>query len=183
MHPLVPSIAALLTLGACVAAAPGTGYAPGAQIYRLSQGDTARVQFRMLDAVNAVRAANGQPPVALNAQLNAAALTHSRDMSIQARPWHFGADGSSPIDRIRRVGYRGNLVGETISETYETETETLTAWMEQRDTRDVILSPLATEMGFAFFQEPNGKIWWTLVLGRGAAALAEAQGGTAAPGA
>ena len=125
----------------------------------------------MLDGVNAVRGANGLPPLQLNAQLNAAALTHSRDMSIQGRPWHFGADGSSPIDRIQRVRYRGALVGETISETYETETETLTAWMQETDTRNVILSPEATEMGFAFFQEPNGKIWWTLVLGRGADAL------------
>jgi hypothetical protein len=23
----------------------------------------------------------------------------------------------------------------------------------------------ATEMGFSWFQEPNGKIWWTLVTG------------------
>lgn len=174
MNPLIPSIAALLALGACAAPTPGAEYIPGAQIYRLSQGDMARVQFRMLDAVNAVRAANAQPPLQLNAQLNAAALTHSRDMSVQARPWHFGADGSTPIDRIQRVGYRGTLVGETISETYETETETLTAWMEEAATRDVILSPAATEMGFAFFQEPNGKIWWTLVLGRGVDTLVAA---------
>jgi hypothetical protein len=37
--------------------------------------------------------------------------------------------------------------------------------MSQPDTRDVILDPRATDLGFAWFQEPNGKIWWTLVLG------------------
>jgi uncharacterized protein YkwD len=86
-------------------------------------------------------------------------------MSLQNRPWHFGSDGSSPLDRVRRAGYTGIMMGENISETYETELETLAAWMEQKDTRDVILAPRATDMGFAFFQEPNGKIWWTMVTG------------------
>ena len=119
----------------------------------------------MLDSINSLRQAAGQPPVELDAKLNAAAATHSRDMSIQNRPWHFGSDGSSPIDRIRRVGYTGNLVGENISETYETELETLAAWMDKPDTRRVVLSRDASKMGFSWLQENNGKIWWTLILG------------------
>ncbi len=119
----------------------------------------------MLDSVNALRSAEGVAPVELNAQLNAAAATHSRDMSVQNRPWHFGSDGSSPIDRLARVGYSGTLVGETISESYEGELETLGAWMTQPDTRRTILAPEARDMGFSWYQEPNGKIWWTLVLG------------------
>ena len=86
-------------------------------------------------------------------------------MSLQNRPWHFGSDGSSPLDRVARVGFNGALIGENISETYETELETLAAWMDQPETRGVILDPRAARMGFAWFQEPNGKIWWTLVLG------------------
>lgn len=128
------------------------------------------MQYGMLDAVNSLRQAAGVQPVELNAQLNAAAATHSRDMSVQNCPWHFGSDGSSPIDRVRRVGYSGGLVGENISETYELETETLAAWMENENTRDIILSPDATDMGFAWEQEPNGKIWWTLVMGQSGAA-------------
>ena len=86
-------------------------------------------------------------------------------MARQNRPWHFGSDGSSPSDRISRVGYAGRLVGETISETYESELETLAAWMDQPDTRRVIMSPDARNMGFAWHQESGGKIWWTLVMG------------------
>jgi len=134
-------------------------------VYRIGPGDTARIQYRILDSVNSLREAAGRPPVQLNAQLNAAAATHSRDMSVQNRPWHFGSDGSSPIDRVRRVGYNGGLVGENISETYETELETLAAWMQEPTTRDVILSPDARNMGFSWLQEDNGKIWWTLVMG------------------
>ena len=119
----------------------------------------------MLDSVNALRQAAGAPPVELNAPLTAAAATHARDMSVQNRPWHFGSDGSSPIDRVKRAGYAGQLLGETISETYETELETLAAWMDAPDTRRVILEPAARNMGFAWYQEANGKIWWTMVMG------------------
>jgi uncharacterized protein YkwD len=90
-------------------------------------------------------------------------------MSVQNRPWHFGSDGSSPIDRVRRVGFSGQLKGENISETYETELETLGAWMEEAPTRSIILDKSATLMGFSYFQESNGKIWWTLVTGAPAA--------------
>ncbi len=101
----------------------------------------------MLDSVNALRAAQVAAAAGPDARLNAAAATHSRDMSVQNRPWHFGSDGSSPLDRVQRVGYTGQLVGELISETYETELETLSAWMEQPDTRAVIMDPCAQPDG------------------------------------
>ncbi|MFU8880770.1 MAG: CAP domain-containing protein [Rhodobacterales bacterium] len=138
---------------------------PLPRVYRISAGDASEIQFRMLDSVNSLRQASGAAPLQLDAQLTAAAATHSRDMSVQNRPWHFGSDGSSPIDRVRRTGYAGQLIGETISETYETELETLAAWMEQPDTRRVILDREARNMGFSWHQEANGKIWWTMVLG------------------
>ena len=135
--------------------------------YRIPAGGEAQIQYRMLDSMNALRKTVNAPPLALNAQLNAAAATHSRDMSVQNRPWHFGSDGSSPIDRAERAGYRGRVLGENISETYESELETVAAWMQQPDTRDVITDPAARDLGFAYFQEPSGKIWWTMVTGDG----------------
>jgi uncharacterized protein YkwD len=39
--------------------------------------------------------------------------------------------------------------------------------METPDSRAVILDRRANQMGFAWYQEPNGKIWWTLVMGQG----------------
>ncbi len=130
--------------------------------YRIRNAD--KVQLRMLDSVNALRQASGVQNVQLNAELTAAAATHSRDMSVQNRPWHFGSDGSSPLDRVARAGYTGTLLGENISETYENEQQTLTAWLERPATRAVILDPKAVNMGFSWFQESNGKIWWTLVM-------------------
>lgn len=158
---------ALASLAACAqpSARIGADGLPERQIYRITAQDRQEIPFRMLDSINTLRQAAGAGPLQLDAQLNAAAATHSRDMAIQNRPWHFGSDGSSPLDRIRRAGYPGGLVGETISETFENELETLAAWMQLPATRDVILDPTATRMGFAWFQEDGGKIWWTLVLG------------------
>lgn len=138
---------------------------PAQAVYRISDRDAAAVQFRMLDSVNSLRATAGVAPVALDARLNAAAATHSRDMAIQNRPWLFGSDGSSPLDRARRVGFPGRLLGENISESFETELQTLAAWMGQADTRAVVLDPNARFMGFAWYQEQAGKLWWTMNMG------------------
>ncbi|MBL4812572.1 MAG: CAP domain-containing protein [Rhodobacteraceae bacterium] len=156
----------LLVLAACTGVPAGIGPdgLPLPSAFIISDAEAAQIPFRMLDGLNALRQASGAGQLVLDAQLNAAAATQSRDMALQNRPWHFGSDGSSPIDRLNRVGYVGNLVGETISETYESDLETLAAWMALTATRDVILDPAATRMGIAWFQEQSGKIWWTMVL-------------------
>ncbi len=159
-------IAASLTACSTRSRGPiGADGLPVQQVYRINPSDTGDIQFRMLDSVNALRQAAGVPAVALDARLNAAATTHSRDMSVQNRPWLFGSDGSSPLDRANRAGFQGVLLGENISETYETELETLAAWMSQESTRTVVLNPEARFMGFSWFQESAGKIWWTMNMG------------------
>ena len=160
-------VTAALALAACTTTEPtlGPDGKPLPRVYRIAPSDHGEIQFRMLDSVNSLRGAAGLAPIELDARLTAAAATHSRDMAVQNRPWHFGSDGSSPIDRVQRVGYEGRLLGENISETYESETETLAAWMQNDQSRETILSPEATDMGFAWQQEDNGKIWWTLVMG------------------
>lgn len=174
-RPLV--LAALLALSACAYGPPPAQgpNAAGPSEYRITPDMADGIQLRFADGVNAIRDASGAPPVALDSELTAAAATHSRDMSVQNRPWHFGSDGSSPLERVRRVGYPGRLLGENISETYETELETLAAWMETPDTRAVITDGQARDLGFSWYQEPNGKIWWTMVTGTRARAPIAAQ--------
>lgn len=169
IRPILPLTLVVFALAACAPPPPrlGADGRPLPQVYQIRANQTNEIQFRMLDSVNALRQAAGAQPVQIDSRLRAAAATHSRDMSIQNRPWHFGSDGSSPIDRVRRVGYTGRLIGEAISETYESELETLAAWMESPESRAVILDRRANQMGFDWFQEPNGKIWWTLVMGQG----------------
>lgn len=163
----VLALCGAVALSACVSSQPqlGPDGRPLPQMYKITPEDYDTISFRLLDGVNSLRSAKGLQPLQFNAALTAAAAMHSRDMSAQNRPWHFGSDGSSPLDRVRRAGYGGRLAGELISETYETELVTLSAWMSQPDTRAVILDPASNELGFSWFQEPNGKIWWTMVTG------------------
>lgn len=160
-------LVASLALAACAPTSRplGPDGQPLPQVYQIKPADESRITFSMLDSVNELRGAAGAPPLQLNAQLTAAAATHSRDMAVQNRPWHFGSDGSSPLLRAQRTGYPGVMLGENISETYESEIETLTAWMELPDTRSVILDPAARNLGVAWYQEDGGKIWWTLLTG------------------
>ena len=105
---------------------------PLPRVYRIRAGDTGRIQFRMLDAINALRQASGAPALELNARLNAAAATHAQRHECSEPPLALsGPTGLRPITRIQRAGYStASLVGEAISETYESELETLGAWME-----------------------------------------------------
>ncbi|MGB3146279.1 MAG: CAP domain-containing protein [Paracoccaceae bacterium] len=156
-----------MILGGCVSnqTAVGADGRPLPVAYKIGPNDVSRVTYSMIDSANRLRATAGAPPLTLNAQLTAAAATHSLDMSVQNRPWHFGSDGSSPILRVQRTGYAGRMLGENISETFENEIETLTAWMSVPDTAAVILDPAARDVGFSWHQEKSGKIWWTLVTG------------------
>lgn len=132
---------------------------------RLTQADVQPIQLRHLDAVNAVRAENGLAPVQLSAELNAAALTHARDISVQQRAWHFGSDLTSPRERAARAGYTGEVVGENLSEGSDSDLTVLQTWLGFKDTRDVILDPAARGLGIGWYQEPSGKIWWVQLLG------------------
>ena len=164
-----------LGLTACTGGTPvariGPDGLPLPTVYQIGPGDVDAIQFRMEESINALRQAAGVAPVSLDPNLIASAATHSRDMSVQNRPWLFGSDGSSPLDRARRAGFTGQLLGETISESYETELETLAAWTQDSDTRAVILDPAARRIGFAWYQEPAGKLWWTLSVGTAPGAI------------
>lgn len=149
---------ALLALGACASPQGGN---------RISAADADAIRLRHLDAVNAVRAENGLGPVQLSAELNAAADTHARDMAVQQRAWHFGSDLTSPRERAFRAGYRGEVVGENLSEGSDSDLTVLGSWLGFSDTRAVILDPSARGLGIGWYQEPaTSKIWWVELLGQ-----------------
>ena len=149
--------AGTLALAACAIPVEnvGTGTPGTTQVYRIDRMDPAAVQFRMIDSMNALRRRQAAPAVKLNAQLNAAAETHSRDMLRQNRPWHFGSDGSSPIDRAQRaVRSQADLVrkgvvledGSGISYTF-TELNAIKPAMVAEATRDARAAAEAAGLG------------------------------------
>ena len=101
--------AALMALAGCSFGPRAPQLGPDGQplpvAYRISARDNAEIPTRILTQVNLLRAQSGMPALTLSPQLSAAAMAHSRDMSAQNRAWHFGSDGSSPLDRAQRQGY------------------------------------------------------------------------------
>ncbi len=157
---VLAALALMMTLSACATTQRG-----GAGGLRISAAETDAIRLRHLDAVNAVRTQSGASPLQLSAELNAAADTHARDMSVQRRAWHFGSDLTSPRERAFRAGYRGEIVGENISEGADNDLTVLKSWLDFADTRDVILAPTAGGLGLGWFQDPGGKIWWVQLVG------------------
>jgi len=162
------ALCSALALTACAPRQPvqlGPDGKPIPVAYKITPAEEAAIGPRTQANIASLRAGSGLGPLMLSPQLAASAASHARDMAAQNRAWHFGSDGSSPITRAQRAGYPSRLIGENISETYENDTVVLNAWMQQRDTRDVIMDPAARDFGMAWYQEPSNKIWWVLVTG------------------
>ncbi|WP_172327729.1 CAP domain-containing protein [Mangrovicoccus sp. HB161399] len=133
--------------------------------YNLRAGDMSTVQENMLESVNFMRQSAGAAPLGLSREMSAAAREQAEDISRQQRAWAWGSDWSSPYQRLARAGYSGKLVGELYSQSFDTELETLTVWLQDRDKAALIKDPDATDMGFAFHQDASGMTWWVLNLG------------------
>jgi len=164
--------AAAALLSACAPPVATTGPG-GIPVYRITRREAERIPGRVLEELNALRLAQGLAPVRLDPALTAAAAAHAGDMARQNRPWWVGSDASNPLVRAARAGYPGQVLGEMVSETFETEMQTLDAWAADPVTRPILLDPRATDAGFAWVQEQGGKLWWTLNLGQGGAGPAE----------
>lgn len=133
--------------------------------YPVTEKNIAAVRARALDTVNNTRASAGLPPVVLDEALNAAAMRQSASMSRQRRAWAFGEDGSSPVHRAAQAGFDGVLLGEMVSETYETEVRAIATWAGKEDLRAILLDPRATRIGLGAHQDADQKLWWTLSIG------------------
>ncbi len=159
------SIILLMAISGLAACQVPAGGPPPSARYDISAQRRMEIPARMRDAVNQLRQSAGLGPLVLDPALNKAAATHSKDMFKQNRPWHFGSNGSSPLQRVATAGFAGGFLGELISETYETDLETIAIWAADPGGRAVLLNPNANMLGVGFVQERTGKLWWTLVTG------------------
>lgn len=166
---LLPA-AALLVLAACVSpnAAPRLGPAgeQASQRYEITEKNLGAIRQRALETLNTTRAEHGRAALALDPRLTEAAMAQSRSMSQQRRAWHFDAKGTSPLDRAQRAGYGAGIVGEVVSDTYETEVQTIATWMGSPEQAAILTSPAGQAVGIGVQQDADGRNWWTLVMGR-----------------
>ncbi len=132
----------------------------------ISSFEVAALKSRHLEMVNALRLENGQSPVKHSNSLSAASKTHAFDIARQQRAWNYGSDASSAIDRAKIAGFKGIVLGENVSETYEGEYDVLNAWFQSKIGKEIILNPNATHLGLSWYQDSTGKVWWVQMIGQ-----------------
>jgi uncharacterized protein YkwD len=106
-------------------------------------------QTEIANLINTARAGAGLAPLAVNAQLTAAAQGHSIDMACHGLISHSGSDGSSPSQRIAAAGYFASRSSEIIYGSGYPQTA-FDWWMSDQIHRDEILNPTVFEMGVGY---------------------------------
>lgn len=102
-------------------------------------------------------------PLKWNDKLGEAALGHSTDMARKGDMGHRGFDGSSPAERIDRLGYRWVAYGENVGEGYGNPEEAVKGWLRSPAHCRNIMNSGFLEAGAASARE-SGAIYWTMLL-------------------
>jgi uncharacterized protein YkwD len=114
---------------------------------------------------NQERAAAGLAPVGANAALVTAAKRESDDMAAHTTMSHSGSDGSTVATRATQAGYSWHAIGENIAVGYTSGAAVMAGWMASPGHRANILNAAYRDIGVAIATGPDGKTYWTMVLG------------------
>ncbi|WP_245687482.1 CAP domain-containing protein [Streptacidiphilus griseoplanus] len=146
--------AACLLIPAVAPATPAEAHALGF----FGRHSHAHSAARVLDLVNEERWRAGCGPLVLDRRLSESARRHSGDMAYWHHISHRGSDGTAPVDRIRRTGFRAKAWGENVASGYRTADQVMDAWMASPGHRENILNCRYKRMGIAH-AEPGD--YWT----------------------
>jgi uncharacterized protein YkwD len=124
---------------------------------------------RVLALINAIRADRGLPPLAADPALSASATWKSLHMG---RFDYFDhADPAppvarSPFQRAVACGYPNPYIGEDIAAGQTSPDEAVEDWLNSPEHRRIIEGPDYTQAGVGVAQSPQGRLYWTLDVGR-----------------
>lgn len=125
---------------------------------------------RIVQMVNAKRAAAGLKPLTVNATLMAEAQRFSGVQADIGKVTHRGTDGSNAGQRLTRAGYRWAFYGENLAAGQETAEEVVAAWMASPTHRANLLTPKAREIGIGHTFRANDQAgyydYYTMEIGR-----------------
>jgi uncharacterized protein YkwD len=125
--------------------------------FKLVSGYAEQLQY----LINQKRCEAGLAPLALNAELNRAAIGHSEDMFTNNFFSHTGSDGSKFTDRIKRAGYKGSPIGENIAWGYANAASVFLGWWNSPGHKANMMNSGAREFGVGY-KSP----YWTMVTGK-----------------
>jgi uncharacterized protein YkwD len=142
----------------------GPGAAPAA---RPSVEASRALTPSTVDLINELRQAKGVPPLSVSAELTQAAQMQAANLARTGMLTHIGPDGSTPIDRVRRAGYKPRLAAENIAGGQATAIDVVRSWRESENHLRNLLLPDATQVGIAQINDPRSPLrtYWALVIG------------------
>jgi len=129
----------------------------------MCSGDAGQ-QAAMADAVNAARAAQGKIVLAPNAKLNQIAQSHACDVAAMGRATVAGSNGSNVVDRARAVDYPTCGVAQLVS-IGGSPSGVVAGWLGSEPHRVELLGQSSDEVGAGAARGPDGRLWWSVVLG------------------
>ena len=115
--------------------------------------------------VNAYRTKNGRKPVVLDTRLSQAAAAQSKAQAGRSRIGHDGSDGSKPMQRATRAGFRAKIASENVASGQKSFSDVMHSWEGSSGHRENLLRPEVTAIGVAMAKNSSGRPYWTLVLG------------------
>jgi uncharacterized protein YkwD len=138
---------------------------------------TGDLQREVLLRVNAARGAGHRcgsrsmppaPPIAWDASLQAAAVSHSLDMARRNYFEHRSPEGEGAAQRVTAHRYRWRHLGENIAAGDTSVAEVMRGWLGSADHCENIMDPGFADIGVACVAQPGTEwgTYWTMVLGR-----------------
>ncbi|MDP5308245.1 CAP domain-containing protein [Paracoccus spongiarum] len=173
VKPIAVTLLSIAALAGCESAPGGNDLAigevgpvvaPAEQALAASCAGNAAAQQQMADAVNAARAAEGKTVLASSDQLVQIAQSHACDMAATGRATVAGSNGSNVVDRARAAGYPTCGVAQLISVGGQPG-GVVASWLRSEPQRVELLGQLSDEVGAGVAQGPDGRMWWSVVLG------------------
>ena len=120
--------------------------------------------YQLLSIVNELRSdgctcdGSYQPPVrpvSWNATLEKSAKIHAADMASNKYFSHFSRSGLDVGDRVEKLGYNWQTIGENLAQGYYEADKVLQAWIDSPEHCELLMNPKFTEMGAAL----RGEYW------------------------
>ena len=126
---------------------------PGSQVEAYEQ--------RVVELVNAERAAAGCAPLTVDERLVAAARAHSADMAQRGYFHHTTPDGVEFDERIKQAGFTFSSAAENIAYGYRDPESVMRGWMNSEGHRRNILNCRLTHIGVGLAYDANNRPYWT----------------------
>lgn len=137
----------------------------------ITADDIPQIRARLLQLINDARAQPRQcgeqsfpaaEPLVYSSALTEASIRHAVDMAQRGSMDHRGSDGSTPSERLTRVGYRWERSGENLALGYDRVDELVQGWLASPTHCANIMDARFVETGvsFAVSEGDAGMLYW-----------------------